>query len=86
METSYGTLTKYFGDKNFGFIRVDGLGIDCFVHVSCFVEKVAPPQNTRLKFHLVQNPRQKPGRMMALDVEVVLPKTTVVPSASEIQQ
>ena len=59
----YGTLTRWLIDRNYGFIKEDS-GLDVFIHVSGFSDKVAPPQNTRLKFHLAPNP-QKPNREMA---------------------
>jgi cold shock CspA family protein len=73
----YGTLIRYLETSNYGYIREDMTGTDYFVHVSSFVEKIAPPQNTRLKFHLASNPK-KPGRIMAVGVEVIRPKAIVV--------
>lgn len=72
----YGTLTRWLIDRNYGFIKEDS-GLDVFIHVSGFSDKVAPPQNTRLKFHLAPNP-QKPNREMAVDAEVIVPRRIAV--------
>jgi cold shock CspA family protein len=68
----FGTLKTWVINRNYGFIREDS-GLDIFIHVSGFADKVAPPQNTRLRFHLVDNP-QKPGRQMAADAETIVPR------------
>jgi cold shock CspA family protein len=68
MEIHYGTLTRYFPDKNYFFIRDDDMGVDVFVHVSGFTAKLAPPKGTRVRYHIVSNPR-RPGNTMAVDVQ-----------------
>lgn len=68
----YGTLTAWISERNYGFIAEDS-GLKVFIHVSGFADKIAPPRNTRLQFHLVDNP-QKLGRQMAADAEVIVPR------------
>jgi cold shock CspA family protein len=68
---NYGTLRKWMSDAQYGFVRDDASGKDLFAHVSAFVEKVAPPEGTRLKYHIVPNPK-KIGRTMIADAEVIV--------------
>jgi cold shock CspA family protein len=68
--TKYGTLIRWISERNYGFIREDESGSDVFCHSSCFVAKIAPPKNSRCKFHLAPNPKNK-GGIMAADIEVL---------------
>jgi cold shock CspA family protein len=77
----YGTLKRWVVECNYGFIREDS-GRDIFIHVSGFADKIAPPQNTRLKFHLVDNP-QKSGRQMAADAEIIVPRRIIAAQYSD---
>lgn len=71
METKYGTLVRWFVDRNFGFIREDQSGLDIFTHVSGFTAKIASPKGTRVCFHLAPNPRRA-GDPMAVDVAPIV--------------
>jgi cold shock CspA family protein len=75
----FGTLTKIFTDKNFGFVRDDESSQDIFVHVSGFVGKLALPKGTRIKFRITSNPRRN-GDRMAIDVEPIVAPTPAVQS------
>ena len=77
----YGTLTAWIIERNYGFISEDS-GLKIFIHVSGFADKIAPPQNTRLRFHLVDNP-QKPGRQMAADTEIIVPRRIIAVQYSD---
>ena len=75
LQYQYGTLTRMMPERCFFFIRDDETSKDIFVHVSGFINKTGLPKGTRVKFHLVPNPR-KPGLTMAIDVEAI--KATAV--------
>jgi hypothetical protein len=72
MEIHYGTLTRYFPERNYFFIRDDDLCADIFVHVSGFKAKMPPPKGTRLRYRIVPNPRKQNERM-AVDAEPIPP-------------
>jgi len=81
MEFCFGTLIRWISEQNYGFIREDCSGLDYFVHASGFTEKIAPPQNTRLRFHLAPNPK-KIGRQICVDVDVLAPRAVEARSSA----
>jgi cold shock CspA family protein len=82
METSnlrYGTLTKSFTDRNFGFVHDDETSANIFTHVSGFVGKIILPKGTRVQFRITSNTRRA-GDHMAVDVEPIVASSTAVQS------
>jgi len=70
----YGTLKHWVVDGNYGFVRDDSSGKDLFIHVSGFADKVGAPAGSRLKYHIVPNPKRH-SRLMAVDAEVLAPRS-----------
>jgi len=71
---NYGTLIKWQENLNYGFVRDDSSGKDLFVHIGGFADKINPPQGSRLRYHVAPNPK-KPGKLMVIDAEVIVPRT-----------
>ena len=65
-----GRVKMWLSDKAFGFIAVDGQE-DVFVHASGIAgSRVELRPGDECEFELVDNPR-KPGKMLAVNLEVV---------------
>ena len=76
----YGTLTKWYATRNFGFIRDDISGVDSFVHISGFAGKLALPQGSRVYYRLAPNVRRA-NELLAVDVRLI-----PAPISDEVRQ